>query len=51
MRFTDHLAVRCEITGNQVVIDMRSKSDYGRSDFGVNADRIRGLYSRIQEVL
>ncbi len=51
MRFTDHMVVRCEISGNQVVIDMRSKSVYGQSDFGVNAGRIRQWHTKIKEVL
>ena len=46
-RFTDHLVVRVEYSGRDVTVDFRSKSDYGRSDFGVNADRIRGLHKQL----
>jgi len=41
MGFTDDIVVRITPAGAGSRIDLRSSSRYGRSDFGVNAARIR----------
>ena len=51
LRFKDDVVVRLERQGDQVRVDMRSKSRVGRSDLGENARRIRrflkALHKRI----
>ena len=41
MGFTDDIVIRVAPTNSGSRIDLRSSSRYGRSDFGVNAERIR----------
>jgi uncharacterized protein (DUF1499 family) len=48
-RFTDDVVIRviCDAAGSR--IDMRSASRQGRSDFGVNAGRIRAYMSALRK--
>jgi uncharacterized protein (DUF1499 family) len=50
-RFTDDIVIRVasEETGSR--IDMRSESRQGRSDFGVNAGRIRAYMAKLKQQL
>jgi uncharacterized protein (DUF1499 family) len=50
-RFTDDVVIRvaAEATGSR--IDMRSESRQGRSDFGVNAGRIRAYMAKLKQQL
>ncbi|HEX9465519.1 MAG TPA: DUF1499 domain-containing protein [Alphaproteobacteria bacterium] len=47
-RFTDDISVRVTATGSASRIDVRSVSRQGRSDFGVNAARIRGYTAALR---
>jgi hypothetical protein len=46
MGFTDDIVVRTPVSSGSR-IDLRSSSRYGRSDFGVNADRIRAYLTAL----
>jgi uncharacterized protein (DUF1499 family) len=48
-RFTDDIVIRVagDVTGSR--IDMRSASRQGRSDFGVNAARIRAYMGALRQ--
>ncbi len=50
-RFTDDIVIRvaAEATGSR--IDMRSESRQGRSDFGVNASRVRAYMAKLKQQL
>jgi uncharacterized protein (DUF1499 family) len=50
-RFTDDIVIRvaAETTGSR--IDMRSESRQGRSDFGVNAGRVRAYMAKLKRQL
>ena len=47
MGFTDDIVVRITPVSSGSRIDLRSSSRYGRSDFGVNADRIRAYLTAL----
>jgi uncharacterized protein (DUF1499 family) len=47
--FTDDIVVRITPEGPQSRIDVRSSSRYGRSDFGVNAARVRAYLAKLRE--
>lgn len=47
--FKDDVVVRVRPTGEGSVIDVRSLSRVGGSDFGVNANRVRALLHKIGE--
>ena len=46
MGFTDDIIVAPASSGSR--IDLRSSSRYGRSDFGVNAERIRDYLTALR---
>ena len=46
--FVDDVAIRVRAAGSGTRVDVRSKSREGRSDFGVNAARVRKLVGAIQ---
>jgi uncharacterized protein (DUF1499 family) len=48
MGFTDDIVVRVTPAGAGSRIDLRSSSRYGRSDFGVNAARIRAYLTALR---
>jgi uncharacterized protein (DUF1499 family) len=48
MGFTDDIVVRVAPTTSGSRIDFRSSSRYGRSDFGVNAERIRAYLTALR---
>jgi len=48
MGFTDDIVVRLAPTNSGTRIDLRSSSRYGRSDFGVNAERIRDYLTALR---
>jgi len=48
MGFTDDIVVRVAPANSGTRIDLRSSSRYGRSDFGVNAERIRGYLTALR---
>jgi uncharacterized protein (DUF1499 family) len=48
MGFTDDIVVRVAPANSGSRIDLRSSSRYGRSDFGVNAERIRDYLSALR---
>jgi len=51
-RFKDDVVVRMVAgNGNSTMVDVRSKSRVGRSDIGVNANRIRDFFSRLNSKL
>lgn len=50
-RFTDDFVVRIRQTGDEAIIDMRSKSRVGKGDFGANARRIRNYLRAVQRDL
>jgi uncharacterized protein (DUF1499 family) len=50
-RFTDDVVIRVTPTGSGSRIDMRSLSRQGRSDFGVNAARIRSYLRELRQHL
>jgi len=51
-RFKDDVVVRMVASnGNSTMVDVRSKSRVGRSDIGVNANRIRDFFSRLNSKL
>jgi uncharacterized protein (DUF1499 family) len=45
--FTDDIVIRVTAAGSASRIDLRSSSRLGRSDFGVNAARIRAYVSAL----
>jgi len=47
--FTDDIVIRIAAAGNGSRIDVRSLSRVGKSDFGVNANRIRKFLRRLAE--
>ena len=47
LRFPDHFVIRFDSDGGKSHMDLRSKSVYGRSDFGVNAQRISQWFNRL----
>jgi uncharacterized protein (DUF1499 family) len=49
--FTDDIVIRVTADGSRSRIDMRSLSRQGRSDFGVNAARIRAYMSALKKRL
>jgi len=48
MGFTDDIVVRVAPANSGSRIDLRSSSRYGRSDFGVNAERIRDYLTALR---
>jgi uncharacterized protein (DUF1499 family) len=48
-RFTDDIVIRVSAEGSGSRIDMRSTSRQGRSDFGVNAARIRSYMTALKQ--
>jgi uncharacterized protein (DUF1499 family) len=48
-RFTDDMVIRVTAVGPGARVDMRSLSRQGRSDFGVNATRIRSYMGRLRQ--
>jgi uncharacterized protein (DUF1499 family) len=48
MGFTDDIVIRVAPAGSGSRIDLRSSSRYGRSDFGVNAERIRAYLTGLR---
>jgi uncharacterized protein (DUF1499 family) len=51
MAFTDDIVIRVRGDDTHAIIDMRSASRYGKSDFGTNADRIRKFYDEVNTTL
>jgi uncharacterized protein (DUF1499 family) len=51
MGFTDDFVIRVVADGSGSRIDMRSESRQGRSDFGVNAQRIRAYMTALKAQL
>ena len=51
MGFTDDIVVRVAPTNSGSRIDLRSSSRYGRSDFGVNAERIRDYVTELRSAV
>ncbi len=51
LRFKDDVAVRIREAEGVSTIDIRSRSRIGQGDLGTNANRIRGLYARINRKL
>lgn len=51
MGFTDDFVIRVSADGSGSRVDMRSESRQGRSDFGVNAGRIRGYMAALKAKL
>lgn len=49
--FTDDLEVKLEQVENEVIVNVRSASRIGKSDFGENARHIRQLFSRLDKKL
>ncbi len=47
--FTDDIAIRIAAGGTGSRIDVRSMSRFGRSDFGVNATRVRAYLAALRE--
>ncbi len=47
--FTDDIVIRIEPAGNGSRVDIRSESRVGRSDFGVNAARVRAFLTKLSE--
>ncbi|HLJ64516.1 MAG TPA: DUF1499 domain-containing protein [Stellaceae bacterium] len=47
--FTDDMVIRVSTEGSGSRVDMRSESRQGRSDFGVNAARIRSYLAALKE--
>jgi len=49
-RFVDDVVIRVrpEASGEGAVIDMRSRSRFGQSDLGTNADRIRSYFAALR---
>jgi len=41
MGFKDDVVIRVQAAGNKTKVDMRSASRVGKSDLGMNAERIR----------
>lgn len=50
-RFTDDIVIRVEPRDSGSVVQMRSRSRTGRSDFGVNAKRIRKFLGDLKATL
>lgn len=50
-RFTDDVTIRIEEQGSGALVHMRSRSRVGKSDFGVNADRIRAFLAALRREL
>ncbi len=50
MGFRDDIAVRIRAVGQGARVDVRSASRYGRTDFGVNAARIRALLADVDDL-
>jgi uncharacterized protein (DUF1499 family) len=50
-RFTDDIVIRVAAETEGSRIDMRSESRQGRSDFGVNANRIRAYMATLRQRL
>jgi uncharacterized protein (DUF1499 family) len=50
MGFTDDIVLRVTASGSGSRVDMRSASRHGRSDFGVNAARVRAYLARLKTV-
>jgi uncharacterized protein (DUF1499 family) len=48
-RFTDDIVIRVSADGPRSRVDMRSTSRQGRSDFGVNAARIRSYMAALKQ--
>jgi uncharacterized protein (DUF1499 family) len=48
MGFTDDIVVRVAPANSGTRIDLRSTSRYGRSDFGVNAERVRDYLTALR---
>jgi uncharacterized protein (DUF1499 family) len=48
MGFTDDIVIRIAATGSGTRVDVRSSSRLGRSDFGVNAARIRSYLAALR---
>jgi uncharacterized protein (DUF1499 family) len=51
MGFTGDIVVRVAPTNSGSRIDLRSSSRYGRSDFGVNAERIRDYVTELRSAV
>jgi uncharacterized protein (DUF1499 family) len=47
--FTDDIVIRIAASGSGSRVDIRSSSRLGRSDFGVNAARVRAYLARLHE--
>ncbi|MBV9687983.1 MAG: DUF1499 domain-containing protein, partial [Alphaproteobacteria bacterium] len=47
--FTDDIVVRIGASGSGSRIDVRSSSRLGRSDFGVNAARVRAYLTELRQ--
>ncbi len=47
--FTDDIVIRIVASGSGSRVDVRSSSRLGRSDFGVNAARVRAYLARLRE--
>jgi hypothetical protein len=50
MGFRDDVAIRIRAVGDGARVDVRSSSRYGRSDFGINAARVRALLDDIEDL-
>jgi uncharacterized protein (DUF1499 family) len=48
-RFVDDIVIRVTADGSGSRVDMRSLSRQGRSDFGVNAARIRAYMGELKK--
>jgi uncharacterized protein (DUF1499 family) len=51
MGFSDDIVIRVKGDDAHALIDIRSASRYGKSDFGANADRIRAFYGEVTTAL
>ena len=47
MRFKDDVVIRITQSGEGSIVDMRSVSRLGKSDVGVNAERIRAFLKEL----
>lgn len=49
LRFKDDWVIRVQGSGDQAVVDMRSKSRIGKGDLGANAARIESFFAKVKE--
>jgi uncharacterized protein (DUF1499 family) len=49
LRFLDHVVIRVRAQGAVSVLDMRSVSELGTSDLGINARRIHAFIAELKK--